>query len=76
MTSVYLSDLSHAHKEIIKRERWNAPTEVKMSRERWREMPLEKVQTLSKQADKSRRDHAEEESVGEAMSPDRAGTTS
>lgn len=39
------------------------------------EMQLEDIQTLNKQADKSRRDQAEEETVGEAMSPDQAGTT-
>lgn len=42
---------------------------------REREMPLEEIQTLNKQADESRRDHAEEETVGAAMSPDQAGTT-
>lgn len=38
------------------------------------EMPLAEIQPVTKQADKSRRDHAEEETVGEAMSPDHAGT--
>lgn len=38
-------------------------------------MPLEEIQTLTKQADERRRDHAEEETVGEVMSPDQAGTT-
>lgn len=42
---------------------------------REREMPLEEIQTLNRQADESRRDHAEEETVGAAMSPDQAGTT-
>lgn len=42
---------------------------------REREMPLEEIQTLNKQADERRRDHAEEETVGAAMSPDQAGTT-
>lgn len=46
---------------------------MKMSKQT--EMPLEEIQTLTKQADESRRDHAEEETVGEAMSPDQAGTT-
>lgn len=40
---------------------------------REREMPLEEIQTLNKQADRSRRDHAEDENVEEAMSPDQAG---
>lgn len=40
------------------------------------EIPLEEIQTLNKQADKNKRDQAEKKTVGEAMSPDQAGTTS
>lgn len=36
-------------------------------------MPLEEIQTLNKQADRSRRVHAEDKNVGEAKSPDQAG---
>ena len=36
-------------------------------------MPLEEIQTLNQQADRSRRVHAEDENVGETKSPDQAG---
>lgn len=39
---------------------------------REQKMPLEEIQTLNKQADRSRGDHAEEETMGKAMSPDQA----
>lgn len=48
---------------------------MKTRRGRARDVPVEDIQTLNKQEGKSRRDHVEEETTGEAISPGQTGTS-